>query len=509
MSKNYIKLNIDDKHLSIGNLCRITKSLAINKSLALQSEIFCILFDLEYVNETTINNYCSGYRNINSDYKQKYLFIQKEYNHNKSILLDKTLNFITILEGNLISTNQKLEYINNSYLFQQLCHKLYNIAKNDQEVNEEYVENIQNLLKHNHYYECFCEFLFFTILQKKQPIYKEKINTAIIEKLLENSHIAASELEEFLLIKFRDSTNYNYSIKNIANKSNAYACYELGTQEYYGYVAGYPRYDKSFQYLKVAAQKGHPGANYLIANMLLKNLIGTGSNDELELAYTYLKVAIEHGSIEALNTVGWMYQKGIHPLKKDENKAIQYFQKATTKDYVYAYNNLGQIYEKKKEYAKAFTFFIKSANLGESWACNKIGEYYRLGFTKKDLKLAFEYYQKALDCPIKNLCYYAKYNLATYFYKHGVLDITPANKSLYLEYLKEASNHDILNASIDLLIIYTEQYWQTRNEKDLTDIKSLLNHIENHQEYNEDIQKHIETILANKKEKINIHIITD
>ena len=37
--------NVDDNYLSIGNLCRLIKEIAINKSAAVQSEIFCLLFE--------------------------------------------------------------------------------------------------------------------------------------------------------------------------------------------------------------------------------------------------------------------------------------------------------------------------------------------------------------------------------------------------------------------------------------------------------------------------------
>jgi len=52
MKKNYIKMNNTDDQLSLGNLFRVIKDLAKNKSSALQTEIFCILFDLENINDT-------------------------------------------------------------------------------------------------------------------------------------------------------------------------------------------------------------------------------------------------------------------------------------------------------------------------------------------------------------------------------------------------------------------------------------------------------------------------
>ena len=56
MKKNYVKMNNTDDQLSLGNLFRVIKDLAKNKSSALQSEIFCILFDLESIAIYSIPN---------------------------------------------------------------------------------------------------------------------------------------------------------------------------------------------------------------------------------------------------------------------------------------------------------------------------------------------------------------------------------------------------------------------------------------------------------------------
>ena len=79
MRKQYIKLNSNDNHLSLGNLFRIIKELSKNKSSALQTEIFCTLFGVSDINDTTVNNYCVGCRSIGSEYKQIFLNKQKRY----------------------------------------------------------------------------------------------------------------------------------------------------------------------------------------------------------------------------------------------------------------------------------------------------------------------------------------------------------------------------------------------------------------------------------------------
>ena len=84
MKKNYVKMNNTDDQLSLGNLFRVIKDLAKNKSSALQSEIFCILFDLESINDTTVNNYCVGCRSIGGQYKQQFINKQNRYYKDKN-----------------------------------------------------------------------------------------------------------------------------------------------------------------------------------------------------------------------------------------------------------------------------------------------------------------------------------------------------------------------------------------------------------------------------------------
>ena len=88
MKKSFVKMNVDDKELSLGNFCRLLKSLAVNKSAALQVEVFSCLFDVDSIQDTTVNNYCIGLRSIGDEYRQKYLILKKKYNKDKFKISD-------------------------------------------------------------------------------------------------------------------------------------------------------------------------------------------------------------------------------------------------------------------------------------------------------------------------------------------------------------------------------------------------------------------------------------
>ena len=131
--KKYIKLNDNDNHLSWGNFTRIVKEYTVNKSSALQVEIFCTVFDTHLVGDTTVNNYCTGIRSINDEYKQKFLIYKKKYTNNKNILVNTVINLLSIIDGNIYNFNNDdiaaIQFINSNDNLKNICLKLYNISK--------------------------------------------------------------------------------------------------------------------------------------------------------------------------------------------------------------------------------------------------------------------------------------------------------------------------------------------------------------------------------------------
>lgn len=490
--KTYIKMNDNNNYLSFGNFCRIIKEVSLNKTFSSQSEIFSIIFNDDTLSDSTINNYCIGYRNIGSIYKKKYHKYKKEYQENKLILLEVINNLISILEGN-ISNKITYEDINKNKLLKELCNKLYNIAKNDKNVSNEFTIKLFNYLNEHKLYECIIELLFYIILEHKQPIYKENIQKEKIEDILTKTNISVNDLEKFLSINFKDGVNYIYELKQLVKENNPYASFELGYMEYKGEYTGYSRYNIAYKYFLVSSEYNHPRACLLIADMLIKGQIGNKSKEDLDKAEEYLNKAISLGSIAALNKLGLLY------LNKDKNKGVEYFKKAIEFDYVYAYNNLGKIYEQEKNIEKAFECYLKSASKEESWACNKLGEFYRLGiYVKKDMEKAYYYYNLSTNVPINLLEYYSKYNLAKYFYLNGNYEANvEKDEQLAITLLEEASENNKIEASIELLKIYTKKYQENRNKYNISKIDYYMNKIETNDNYTDEIKRKIKNVLTN------------
>jgi TPR repeat protein len=199
----------------------------------------------------------------------------------------------------------------------------------------------------------------------------------------------------------------------LSNKNNMYACAELGSLEFDGLISGEKNYDKSYEYYMRAALKNHPKACWMVANLMLSGKVKMN----FDIMWKYLYKSIELGSAAGYNTLGLLYKKGINKENKvDLEKAKEYFLISSEMGYVYAFNNLGKLYEDEGNVEEAIKYYKISADMMESWALNKVGEYYR---KKGDYKTAFIYYSKSIEAPINEKNNYAYYNLAKYYYENG------------------------------------------------------------------------------------------
>ena len=503
MEKKYVKMNNNQRELSLGNFCRIVKELSLNKTFANQTEVFYAIFGVDDVSDSTINNYCIGYRSIGSEFKQ--IYTEREKYPNKDF--DETvLMLISILKGQIYGskTHDEITKLSKEAIIKKLVLQLYNLAKNDTTVSSDFTKKLYKMIDENKIYDALCEVLIYIVLEKKQPVYIEKNQRELFENILNNTNISMQELEQFLNVQLKDGINYIYSLKQLSKKENSYASFELGELEYTGRMSGIPRYINAYKYFLIAAKKNHPRANWLIAKMLLEGKIGNKSDNDLKEAYKYLKNAEELGSVAALNTIGLCYLTGLVPdINKNIEKAIEYFEKASENNYVYAHNNLGKIYEKKGNYQKAYEHYLFSASLEESWASNKLGQWYMNGtYLKKDMKKAFEYFSQALDVPHYILNHWAYFNLAKYFYLEGSYEANiEKDIDKAIEYFEVCKNNGIDESYQELINIYIDKYLKKHDDLYLNKINEYINEL-SLKPYYKKCEKTIKeklSILQNKK----------
>lgn len=385
------------KKLSLGNIINTIKEISNNDN-ANQTEIFCSIFGINNVNSTTVNNYCIGIRAIPIEYKKIF-----EDNYQNDKLAYNIVSILNVIDNKIYVDDNPINLINSSKKIQEVINKLLEISKLDENIS-----SIDKFIKENNY-ETIKELLYYAIIENKQPIYSQPINIKIDK----------NELNEYMKLELYWGQSYISSLIELANKNNMYACAKLGSLEFEGEITGKPNYQKSYEYYLKSANKNHPKSCWMIANLMLTNKI----EYDFDIMWKYLNKSIELGSAAGYNTLGRCYLTNKNKEnKQDINKAKYYFQIASDLGYVFAFNNLGKIYESDNE-EEAIKYYKISADMNNSWALNKVGEYYR---KRNNLETAFIYYKKAIECPIKEVCKYAYYNLAKYYYEVG-------NKQLNIE----------------------------------------------------------------------------
>lgn len=398
MKKRYIKMN-EKNILSLGNICNCIKEVSCGKS-AMQKEIFCVLFNTNDINNSTVNNYIIGIRAIGVLYKKVYIDLYNKYKEDKNIFCDTVINIISLLDEKIYNINEnKIDFINNNYNFNNLCIKILDICNKDNSLCEDFVNKLNNFVKHNNLYDMFVLVLYHSIVINKQPIFVNDVNVSFNKK----------ELEDYMKVKLYEGVSFISSLILLSKNKNMYACAELGSLAYDGLINGNADYNMAYKYYLIAADKGHPKACYMIANLIYKGFV----KENVNIMWKYLNKGIKLGSNAAINLKGLCYLNGVNPKNIiNKNKAIEYFNEASKSGYAFAYNNLGYIYEKDNDMNKAIEYYKISADLGNSWALNKMGEYYR---NKGDMETAYLYYTMSNDAPINERCKWAKYNLEKYF----------------------------------------------------------------------------------------------
>ena len=444
LQKKFIRLNTNDNYLSFGNVFRIIKEETNSNNMFLQADLFAIIFNTYNIADSTVNNYCTGLRAINSKYKNYFKEIKNKFEKDKNILIITIGKILELIEGKEIDVdNITIKQINENFKLKHICNRLYNISKNDSDVSIILSNELYKNLEENNLYDFMAQVLFYVILDKKQPIYINEQLNDIIEKSIYDTNISFNDIQDFIKIQLNSGILSIRGIKELAKKNNPFACFEIASMEFYGIITGKVRYEEAYKYYKIAAEHNHPVANWAIGYLYYEGYIGNKSKRDLYLAFKYFNKARKLKCSNAFNSFGLIILNGNMPhIKKNKDKAIEMFEKAKSLGNIYAYNNLGKIFEEEKNYKKAYEYYLVSANLGESWAANKIGDFFRKGIVgTKDLKKAFDYYTISSESPKFILYPWSKYNLAKYFYENGNLEIgvkQDINKAI--ELLEDISN---------------------------------------------------------------------
>ena len=129
-----------------------------------------------------------------------------------------------------------------------------------------------------------------------------------------------------------------------------------------------------------------------------------------------LEIAAEKKVSDACYNLGVAYEYGKFDVKKDINKAVEYYEKGVALDAPDCMVNLGCILETSKEYPndkeRAFELYSKAAEKDMGYAYNNLGTCYKRGIgTEANQEKALECYYKAA----KLGCMDAYWNLYLYY----------------------------------------------------------------------------------------------
>lgn len=505
--KKFIRLNTNDNYLSFGNVFRIIKEETNTTNMFLQADLFSIIFNTYNIADSTVNNYCTGLRSINPKYRNYFKEMKNKFEQDKKVLILTIGKILELIETQEINVdNITIEQINNSLKLKHICNRLYTISKNDSDVSIKLSNELYRNLEECNLYDFMVQILFYVILDKKQPIYINEQLNEIIEKNIYDTNISVNDIQDFVKVQLNSGTWSLRGIYELTKKNNPFACFEIASMEFHGITTGKPRYEEAYKYYKIAAKHNHPVANWAIGYLYYEGYIGNKSKRDFFLAFKYFNKSRKLKCSNAFNSLGLIILNGSIPhIKRNKSKAIEMFEKAISLGNIYAYNNLGKIYENKKDYKKAYDYYLSSAELGESWAANKIGEFYRKGISNgKDLRKAFHYYTISSESLRFTLCPWSKYNLAKYFYKDGNLEIdVKQDINRAIELLEDIAD-ELIEASKELLFIYYDLYIKSGKEDKnyLEKVYLYKEKCEKNINYNDEIKQDIE----NKLKQINIMV---
>ena len=118
-------------------------------------------------------------------------------------------------------------------------------------------------------------------------------------------------------------------------------------------------------------------------------------------AARHLRIAADAGTPDALNALGYCFEKGLGAVKNGQ-KAVELYAKSAAAGSGVGMESLGNAYADgtyvRKDYGKALDWFEKAIETGNADALQAIGRMYFNGFgVQRDFETAARYYQQSAD----------------------------------------------------------------------------------------------------------------
>ena len=238
------------------------------------------------------------------------------------------------------------------------------------------------------------------------------------------------------------------------NLGNLSAGYYLAYSYLYGLGTSI-NYEKTLEIVNQCLEKNEYDLLFILGKLYHE---GLGVNQNFDLAYENYTKSIKKSNNDiakanSMNNLGSMFLQG-EGVKKDIDKAIEYFQRSAELGNDTAMLNLGLLYfngnDVENNYRLAFEYFCNAAAKFNGKSLNILGYYYEVGLLgNQDISKAIECYRKSYE----NDFVKAAYNYARFF-ENGIG--VPTNYEEAFRLYKIAADADIPFALVKISDCYSK-----------------------------------------------------
>lgn len=182
--------------------------------------------------------------------------------------------------------------------------------------------------------------------------------------------------------------------------------------------------EKNKRQLEQQSNNGDAEASYELSLMYTDNEV---IETDIKKKIHYLEIAAKQGSATAQYDIGYIYFRGSYNVKRDKEKAREYFVQSDRQENSDAAYSLYEYYQYRQEphTKEAFKYLEKAANRRHLQAVKEMANYYYNGEEpdlKQDYKKAFKYYKiLATTMTNKALYYIGKDYQFSAMYQLGVM----------------------------------------------------------------------------------------
>lgn len=226
-------------------------------------------------------------------------------------------------------------------------------------------------------------------------------------------------------------------------KGNAICRESLGRIYEDGMKDDEPDFKKAEKYYLLASTAGSYDR---LGKLYLAGSLGKQSPKDIQKGVAYLEKAAEMGNVEAMYSLGYIYETGNYIDTVDGKKALKYYSLLADNGMPDGLFKMGQYYENgegglNQDSLKAVDYYRKAADMGHGEAMCFLGDFYRIGqFLPLDKNRAFQYYSMADSVGEEMGTYYVG---RSYLEGCGVA----VDTSLAIPYLKAAAEAGIGRAA--------------------------------------------------------------